>query len=65
MKKLYCPKNLKQLFHLLLFPQYFDFSDLLAKGFIPYGVDEYKGNMAASIILIGTQIKLLNKIEYY
>lgn len=47
------------------FPKFFDFPQLLAKGFIPYGIDEYKGNMAASIILIGTQVNLLNKIEYF
>jgi len=47
------------------FPKFFDFNKLLAKGFIPYGVDEYKGNMASSIILIGTQYNLLNKVEYF
>jgi len=47
------------------FPKYFDMNDLLAKGFIPYGIDEYKGNMAASLILIGTQYQLLNKVEYF
>jgi hypothetical protein len=47
------------------FPQYFNLSDLLAKGFIPYGVSEYKGNMASSIILIGTQMKLLEKVAYF
>ena len=47
------------------FPKFFDFNKLLAKGFIPYGVEEYKGNMAASIILIGTQVNLLNKVEYF
>ena len=47
------------------FPNFFDFNKLLAKGFIPYGVGEYKGNMAASLILIGTQYNLLNKVEYF
>jgi hypothetical protein len=47
------------------FPNFFDFNTLLAKGFIPYGVDEYKGNMASSIILIGTQFRLLEKIQYF
>lgn len=47
------------------FPKFFDFSNLLSKGFIPYGVDEYKGNMASSIILIGTQFRLLEKIQYF
>ena len=47
------------------FPKFFDMNDLLAKGFIPYGIDEYKGNMAASLILIGTQYHLLYKVEYF
>ncbi len=47
------------------FPKYFDFSDLLAKGFIPYGIDEFKGSMAANIVLIGTQINLFNKVAYF
>jgi hypothetical protein len=47
------------------FPKFFDFNDLLAKGFIPYGVDEFKGNMASSLILIGTQYNLLRKVEYF
>jgi hypothetical protein len=47
------------------FPQFFDINELLSKGFIPYGIDEYKGNMAASLILIGTQYHLLNKVEYF
>lgn len=46
------------------FPNYFDISKLLEKGFIPYGVGEFKGTMAANIILIGTQLNLLNKVEY-
>jgi hypothetical protein len=47
------------------FPKFFDINELLSKGFIPYGIDEYKGNMAASLILIGTQYQLLNKVEYF
>ena len=47
------------------FPNYFNFSELLEKGFIPYGVGEFKGSMAANIILIGTQIDLLNKVAYF
>jgi hypothetical protein len=46
------------------FPKYFDGDILKAKGFIPYGVSEYKGDMASSIVLIGTQFTLLKKIEY-
>ncbi len=46
-------------------PKWFNLQDLIAKGFVPYGVDEFKGNMASSIILIGTQYRLLNKIEYF
>jgi hypothetical protein len=49
---------------LTFFPKSFNIDELLAKGFIPYGIDEYKGNMAASLILIGTQYNLLNKVEY-
>jgi hypothetical protein len=47
------------------FPNFFDFNTLLAKGFIPYGVSEYKGDMASSLILIGTQIRLIDKIQYF
>lgn len=47
------------------FPQYFDFNKLLTQGWIPYGVSEYEGDMAASLILIGTQFKLLEKISYF
>jgi hypothetical protein len=46
------------------FPKFFDFNKLLAKGFIPYGVSEYKGNMATNIVLIGTQVNLLDKVAY-
>jgi hypothetical protein len=46
------------------FPSFFDFNELLTKGFIPYGVSEYKGNMASNIVLIGTQVNLLNKVAY-
>jgi hypothetical protein len=46
------------------FPSFFDFNELLVKGFIPYGVSEYKGNMASNIVLIGTQVNLLNKVAY-
>jgi hypothetical protein len=46
------------------FPDYFNFNELITKGFIPYGVGEYQGSMAANIVLIGTQVNLLNKVEY-
>ncbi len=46
------------------FPSFFDFNELLVKGFIPYGVSEYKGNMASNIVLIGTQVNLLDKVAY-
>jgi hypothetical protein len=49
---------------LSFFPKYFNMSDLRAKGFIPYGVEEFKGDMASSIVLIGTQVNLLNKVAY-
>ena len=47
------------------FPEYFDYTKLLAQGFIPYGIDEYKGDMTSSIILIGTQVNLLKKVSYF
>lgn len=47
------------------FPQYFNIDKLLAQGWIPYGVSEYKGNMATNIVLIGTQTMLLNKVAYF
>ena len=47
------------------FPQYFDYNKLLTHGFIPYGIDEYKGDMTSSIILIGTQVNLLKKVSYF
>ncbi len=46
------------------FPKYFNLQELETKGFVPYGVDEYKGDMASSIILIGTQYRLLEKVAY-
>lgn len=46
------------------FPLVFNMSDLKVKGFVPYGIDEFKGDMASSIILIGTQYRLLEKIVY-
>ena len=47
------------------FPTYFDFSNLITKGFIPYGVGEFKGSMVANIVLIGTQINLFDKVSYF
>jgi len=47
------------------FPKYFNIDDLLAKGLKPYGIEEYKGDMASSIVLIGTQVNLFQKIIYF
>ncbi len=47
---------------LSFFPKLFDKNNLLRHGFIPYGVEEYKGEMMMSIILIGTSVNLLKKI---
>lgn len=47
---------------LSFFPDYFQFETLKQKGYIPYGVQEYKGDIASSIILIGTQYQLFEKI---
>jgi hypothetical protein len=49
---------------LSFFPQYFNLTDLQAKGFVPYDVDEYKGDLTTSIVLIGTQYRLFEKIAY-
>ncbi len=46
------------------FPGYFNFDMLKAKGFIPYGVDEFRGDLTSSIILIGTQYVLLEKVAW-
>jgi hypothetical protein len=46
------------------FPSFFNVSDLRGKGFIPYGIDEFRGDMAANIVLIGTQYRLLEKVAY-
>jgi len=47
------------------FPEYFNFKNLITNGFIPYGVGEFKGSMAANIVLIGTQINLFDKVSYF
>jgi hypothetical protein len=46
------------------FPKYFNLRELIAKGLVPYSINEYKGDMASSIILIGTQYRLLEKIAF-
>jgi hypothetical protein len=47
---------------LSFFPQYFDIQKLMQKGYKPYKIQEYRGDMASSIVLIGTQFHLLEKI---
>jgi hypothetical protein len=47
---------------LSFFPSAFNLDKLLDKGYIPYGIDEYKGEMMMSLVLIGTQVNLLKKI---
>ena len=47
---------------LSFFPSMFNLDKLLEKGYIPYGIDEYKGEMMASLVLIGTQVNLMQKI---
>jgi hypothetical protein len=44
------------------FPKAFNQQNLLRHGFIPYGIDEFKGEAMMSIILIGTSVNLLKKI---
>ena len=50
---------------LSFFPKYFNLEELKDKGFKPYGISEYKGDMASSIVLIGTQFHLLEKVAYF
>ncbi len=47
---------------LSFFPADFNLDKLMDKGYIPYGIDEYKGEMMMSLVLIGTQVNLLQKI---
>jgi hypothetical protein len=47
------------------FPQFFNAEALKEKGWKPYAIPEFKGEMAASIILIGTQVNLLKKIVLF
>lgn len=35
---------------------------LQQKGYIPYGIDEYKGEIMMSLVLVGTEVNLLKKI---
>jgi len=46
------------------FPKFFNISDLKTKGFIPYGIDEFRGDITSSLVLIGTQYRLLEKVAY-
>lgn len=46
------------------FPNLFDFDKLVSKGFIPYGIDEFKGEVMMSVILIGVEVNLFKKVEY-
>jgi hypothetical protein len=50
---------------LSFFPRYFNLEELKQKGFKPYGISEYKGDMASSIVLVGTQFHLLEKVAYF
>ena len=62
----YCRKLVEAIPGLLsFFPNQFNEEELTAKGLVPYGVDEYKGDMASSLVLIGTQYRLLEKIAYF
>jgi hypothetical protein len=45
------------------FPEYLH--KLQKDGLILYGIDEYKGDMAASVVFIGTQYRLLEKIALF
>jgi hypothetical protein len=49
---------------LSFFPTDFNLDKLMDKGYIPYGIDEYKGEMMMSLVLIGTQVNLLKKIGH-
>lgn len=44
------------------FPDYL--YNLKRNGLVLYGLDEYKGDMAASVVFIGTQYQLLEKIAF-
>lgn len=49
---------------LSFFPSWFNLDKMLEKGYIPYGIDEYKGELMVSLLLVGTQTNLLKKIAY-
>lgn len=49
---------------LSFFPTLFNVSDLKKKGWIPYGIDEFHGDITTSLVLIGTQYRLLEKVAY-
>jgi hypothetical protein len=44
---------------------YFNLHELKEKGLKLYGITEYKGDMASSIVLIGIQFHLLEKVAYF
>jgi hypothetical protein len=61
----YCRKLVEMIPGIVsFFPNYFHFQELQSKGLIPYGVNEYRGDMASNIILLGTQYRLLEKVAY-
>lgn len=49
---------------LSFFPKFFNVSDLKSKGWIPYGIDEFRGDITSSLVLIGTQYRLLEKVAF-
>lgn len=48
---------------LTFFPKVFNLDNLITKGFIPYGIAEFKGEAMMSLILVGTEVNLLKKIS--
>lgn len=47
---------------LSFFPDLFDRQKLISQGYVPYGIQEYRGEMISSLILVGVQFNLLKKI---
>lgn len=47
---------------LSFFPHLFDREALIRQGYVPYGIQEYKGEMISSLILVGVQFNLLKKV---